>query len=261
MLVVAASSRLALADGPSKAECIDAYTSGQQLKKKGQLRAAHDRLLVCSRDPCPTGLQADCSEWLGEVQRIQPSIVVVARDESGRELTDVRVIVDGVLATSRLDGRSIAVDPGERQLRFETSGHEPVTQRTLIREGEKAREVQVRFVRGESGAPIAGASEARSGDAPAPNETARWPVWLTGGVTVAALGTFAGFGLAGVSQRSDLIATCNHRCSTDDKDSVDRKFLVADVALGVALIAGAATVVLLLLNGSSSSSTSSAAAP
>ena len=259
---MAASSRLALADGPSKAECIDAYTSGQQLKKKGQLRAAHDRLLVCSRDPCPTGLQADCSEWLGEVQRIQPSIVVVARDESGRELTDVRVIVDGVLATSRLDGRSIAVDPGERQLRFETSGHGPVTQRVLVREGEKAREVQVRFTRGALGAPNPGASEARSGDAPAPpNETTRWPVWLTGGVTVAALGTFAGFGLAGVSQRSDLIATCNHRCSTDDKDSVDRKFLVADVALGVALIAGAATVVLLLTSGSSSSSTSPAAAP
>ena len=260
--MAAASPRLAHADGPSKAECIDAYTSGQQLKKKGQLRAAHDRLLVCSRDPCPTGLQADCSEWLGEVQRLQPSIVVVARDEAGRDLTDVRVIVDGVLATSRLDGRSIAVDPGERQIRFETSGHGPVTQRAIVREGEKAREIQVRFTRGESGALASGASEARLGDASEPSKaTTRWPVWLTSGVTVAALGTFAGFGIAGVSQRSDLLETCNHRCSADDKDSVDRKFLVADVALGVALIAGVATAVLLLTSGSSSSSTSSSAAP
>jgi hypothetical protein len=240
ILLAAASPRLARADAPppSKAECIDAYTSGQQLKRNGELRAARARLLVCSRDPCPTGLQADCSDWLGEVQRLQPSIVVVARNETGQELTDVRVFIDNVLAASRLDGRAIDVDPGEHTLRFETMGRPPRTQQLLVREGQKAREVSVRFE-----AVAAPAEENKGG--------LGWPVWLSGGVTVAALATFTGFGIAGVSHRSDLLDTCSHRCTDDEKSAVDQKFLVADIALGVAAIAGAATV-LLLLTGSSS---------
>lgn len=212
---------------------------------------------MCSRDPCPAGLQGDCSEWLGEVQRLQPSIVVVAKDEAGHELTDVRVFVDGKLAAPRLDGRSLAIDPGDRDLRFEAAGHGSVSQHILVREGQKAREVAIRLRRLEAPASDVHASAPsgdRRADAPKAEDgsKARWPVWLAGGVSVVALGTFAGFGIAGISQRTDLLATCNHACADADKESVDRKFLVADVALGVAVIAGAATV-LLLLTGSSSS--------
>lgn len=253
LLGMVACPRTVLAQAPTKSECIAAYTSGQQLKKRGELRAARDKLLVCSRDPCPIALQADCNEWLTEVQRLQPSIVVVASDPGGRELTSVKVFVDDVEVASRLDGRAIDVDPGDRRLRFEAEGFEPVTQQMLLCEGQKAREVTVRFARAGVEPPGGGTRVPVAPDRPVEPSTrpAPWTVWALGAGSAVALGAFAGFGIAGVSERSDLLDTCGHRCSDDQKASVDRKFLVADVALGVALVAGAAAAVLFFTRGPS----------
>lgn len=263
LVVTAGGPRAAFAEqAPTKAECLAAYTSGQQLKKRGELRSAREQLLVCSRDPCPTALQADCNEWLSEVQRLQPSIVVVASDPSGRELTNVKVFVDDVEVASRLDGRAIDVDPGDRRLRFEAEGFEPVVRQMLVREGQKAREVTVRFARAD--APRGGHTTELPVVPPKPEDPSDrpvpWTVWAAGGVSLVALGTFAGFGIAGVSERSELLDTCGHRCADDQKASVDRKFLVADVALGVALVAGAAAAVLFLTRGSGSHASSASVA-
>lgn len=253
LLGLVACPRVVAAQVPTKSECLGAYTSGQQLKKRGELKAARDKLLVCSRDPCPTALQADCNEWLSEVQRLQPSIVVVASDPSGRELTDVKVFVDDVEVASRLDGRALDVDPGNRRLRFEAEGFEPVTQEMLLREGQKAREVTVRFSgagekpsTGGSTIPVVPPKPEGPSKRPVP-----WTVWALGGLSAVALGAFAGFGIAGVSERSDLLDTCGRRCTDDQKASVDQKFFVADVALGVAVVAGAAAAVLFFTRGAS----------
>ncbi len=245
VVLASVAPRDAHADAPTKTECIDAYTSGQQLKKKGQFRAARERLLMCSRDPCPSGLQADCNEWLSEVQRLQPSFVVTARDRSGADRTDVRVIVDGTEVADRLDGRAIEIDPGQHLVRLEAADSWVVEESLIAREGEKARPLMVTL------RPKHRDEQVTPSPSPAPppeheRKDASWAPWLSGGVAVVALGVFTGFGIAGISQRSDLLASCNNSCSAADKDSVDQKFLVADLALGVAAIATAATVILLV---------------
>ncbi|MDB4937215.1 MAG: hypothetical protein JWP87_4187 [Labilithrix sp.] len=243
MVTTCVAPRVARADrgAPTKAECIDAYTSGQRSKQRGELAAARARLMVCSRDPCPTALQADCSEWLSEVQRLQPTVVIVAQDSEGHDRTDVRVIVDGAVVAERLDARAVEIDPGERTFRFELAGHAPVEQRILVREGQKAREISVKLVvRSAAGPARAPASAGGFGPPPPGEEAAPGPPWTAyafGGLALAGLGTFAGFGLAGVSQRSDLLASCNDHCADDQKSSVDTKFLVADIALIVGAVA------------------------
>jgi hypothetical protein len=63
---------------------------------------------------------------------------------------------------------------------------------------------------------------------------------VLGGVGVAGLGVFAGFGLAGKSSQDDLEKTCSPRCSPDDGKSVKTKYLLADIGLGVGVLSLAA---------------------
>ncbi len=60
-------------------------------------------------------------------------------------MLDVRILIDGQLATERLDGNPIAIDPGDHTVRFEANGARPVDERILLRQGEKNRILTVTF--------------------------------------------------------------------------------------------------------------------
>lgn len=64
--------------------------------------------------------------------------------------------------------------------------------------------------------------------------------WVLGGVGVAGLGVFAGFGLAGRSGQSDLEDRCSPRCSPAEAKSTKTKYLIADIGLGVGVVSLAA---------------------
>jgi hypothetical protein len=61
-------------------------------------------------------------------------------------------MMDGESLVTKLDGKSVAVDPGKHTFRFETSGLPALTEVVLIKEGERARVVNVTF---DSGGPKA----------------------------------------------------------------------------------------------------------
>jgi hypothetical protein len=68
---------------------------------------------------------------------------------------------------------------------------------------------------------------------------------VLGGVGVAALGSFAAFGILGKNQLATLHETCGatHTCAEADVDAARTKLIVADVSLGVSVVAlGVATV-------------------
>ena len=69
---------------------------------------------------------------------------------------------------------------------------------------------------------------------------------MLGGVAVAGLGSFGYFSLTGKSKQSDLEDSCAPRCSDEDYDNMQRNFVIADVSLGVALIAGGVATWLVL---------------
>lgn len=214
----------AIAD-PQADACYSAPVDGQTLQRAGKLLEARERFAGCARTSCPPEIVADCSRWLSDVEAATPSVVMAARDGEGHDVVDVRVVIDG-RAPVDLSARAIPLDPGAHKLVFQRAGSADVSVDTLLREGEKNREVAVRFgvapgAAGEPGSPRAGR--------PVP-----LAVWIAGGAGALGLASFATFGALGVSERG--ANHCDSGCTQGQKDAVDSKYLVANVSLGVGVV-------------------------
>ena len=123
--------------------CVSAAETSLTLRKQQLLLEARDKLVECAAPKCPTEVRAECERRLADLGAALPSIVLAARDEKGVDLTDVRVTLDGKPLTERLDGTTIALNPGAHTLRLEAAGRTPVTHALVVREGEKRRAVGV----------------------------------------------------------------------------------------------------------------------
>jgi hypothetical protein len=140
--VVATCARPLLADPappPTKLECNDAHTQAQPLRRAGQLRAARQQLRTCASQSCPAILRDECVQWLDEVGRAIPTLVLEAKDQDGNDRSDVRVTLDGQVVAQHLDGNAIEIDPGEHDLVFEAAGGVALTRHVVIGIGEKDR--------------------------------------------------------------------------------------------------------------------------
>jgi hypothetical protein len=216
-----------LAHAQAKDPCITAYEQAQTLRKDGKFIDAREQAQLCARDACPAILVKDCTRWIGDLDASTGSVVCEAKTASGKELTDVRVTIDGNVVTSRLDGRPIPVDPGKHAIHFERRGM-TFDETVLVREGEKNRRITATF-----------------SEAPAESKGLPAGFWIFGGVSIVALGTATIFALDGMAKKDDLEA-CKPRCAPSDVDAMSASFTVADVALGAGVVAVAATVYVLL---------------
>lgn len=166
-LLVASTAHVAQAEPVTKEACISSNEAAQVARKKGELRAAREQLLVCIADGCPGPIRDDCKERLAEVERAAPTIVVTAKDSAGNVLTAVTVHVDDKPLAEKLDGTALVVDPGEHVFRLTASGRPAVTRKVVLREGEKGHTEEIAF-------PLAGAL-ASSAPVVAPVATAEPP--------------------------------------------------------------------------------------
>ena len=203
----------------SKGACVARHQSAQILRRDRQLIAARAALRACSGVACPAAVRADCIQWLDEVGRSLPSLVITA-GAGGTDLVDVRVFIDGQLVTARLSGAALDVDPGEHHLRLESPTWPPVERTVLVSEGVKERTIDVDFA-----------------PATPPREIRTPPVldYILGGVTLASLSTFAAFGISALYDRQRLQQSCAPFCSQDEVNPVRMKLIIADTALGVAV--------------------------
>src|SRR5580693_3183864 len=113
--------------GPSafafdRAACFDAAAEGQSLRDAHRLVEARERFRVCAQDECPSSMKGDCATWLEEVEKSLPTVVISARSETGTDLIDIVVRVDGRPFVSMVDGKSIPIDPGPHTFRFARTG-------------------------------------------------------------------------------------------------------------------------------------------
>jgi len=235
---------------PTKDECIAAAEQAQPLRHDRRLRAARDRLLVCSQTVCPGFVRNDCMTWLADVEKALPSVVVRTVDRAGADVTPVKVIVDGQPTTAP-EGTEIVVDPGSRAFRFEHAGDAAVEQQVVVREGERRRVIQVVF--GAAGASAA-VSETKSTteNAAAPNRTL--PILLMAGGAVS-LAAASYFWISGLSDRSSMESSCapSHTCATNDVSSARSRLIVGDVLGVVGLALGGAGVYLFATRSPSAS--------
>jgi hypothetical protein len=202
---------------------------------------------------------------MSELQEALPSIVVEARDAEGHDLSDVRLLVDGAVLATKLDGSAIALDPGPHTLRFEHGGA-GVEQSVVVREGERRRRIPVNFpapvAPPEPTPPPAPAVTAvpvvtsapvvtpppeplapRTTPLPAPRSVPVATIAL-GSIGAASLTVSAIVGLIAKRQFADLDARCAHRCDPSAGTPIRNRMIGADVALGAGLVAvGAAAIV------------------
>jgi hypothetical protein len=229
------------------ASCVESHASGQRATKEGHLTEASKLFASCgaSGEACPNEIRAECVALYTEVQRNIPTVTFSAVDARGADVVDVRVYSDDALLCQRLDGRALAIDPGMHRFRFEFAAGGVVSTNVLIREGEKNRILTARAPKTAAAMPEAAGSAAEQsrGDRALPAG-----FWLTAGVGVAALGSFATFALLGHGEK-DKIEACSPSCPASRHDTftaLRRDYLLADLSLGVAVAsAGVATWLLL----------------
>jgi hypothetical protein len=148
---LAASVAVALALSPlcvradmTKAQCIDANTSGQDLRRDGKFSAASEQLRACAIPSCPALVRDDCTKRLDDVERAQPAIVFDVKDAaSGRDVSVVKVTVDGRPLAEKLDGTALPVDPGEHVFVFTVPDQAAVTRSFVLKEGDKERRERI----------------------------------------------------------------------------------------------------------------------
>lgn len=220
------------AAGPDKAACIQAFDEGQDLRKEGKLLGARDKLLACASPSCPKLVRADCLKAAESIEGEVPSIVVkVQRD--GVDATDATITIDAKPVP--LDGKPLLLDPGPHTVLVTVAGLPPTKQTVVLATGEKNRVVTVTMEPSKATpsqpppvGPVAPTTPAASRPV--------WP-WFALGLGAVALGGSAILGLGARSDYQRLEGSCAPRCDDGEVSSVRRRFLFADLALGVGVVA------------------------
>jgi hypothetical protein len=127
----------------TKVQCIEANTRGQDLRRDSKLSGAREMFRSCAAVSCPALVRDDCARRLDEVDKVQPTVVFVTKDPSGKDVTGVKVAVDGKPRADWLDGTELQVDPGEHVFTFTAAGQPPLTVTLVLAAGEKSRREQV----------------------------------------------------------------------------------------------------------------------
>jgi hypothetical protein len=233
-----------MADG--KAACLDAASKGQRLKATHKLVEAREQLRICAAAECPAVVQSDCANWLGEVERTLPSVVVTAKDAAGVDLADVTVTVDGQPFVSSLDGQAKPMNAGSHTFHFERAGSASVDRPVIVREGEKNQSVSVIL----SAAAAAATAPAPLGPAPAAPEkaggssdTLRTAGWILGGAGVVGLAVGTVFGFTAISDKNSAQCTAANQCLAGPLSSTKSAALASDIGFiagGVLFASGAA---------------------
>lgn len=241
-LVSGAAGVAAAAD--QREACATAAERAQSLRDDGKYRQAREQMLVCARDVCPGPIRSDCTKWLEDVQRDAPTLVFGAR-EGSKDLVDVKVSVDGTLVATSLDGKAFLVDAGAHTVKFER-GSDVREERLVVRAGEKGRAVSVDFGKGEETS-AQGSGSTPTTEPPAVEKSggSLTPALVVGGVGIAALGVGAVFGVMGLGEYDDL-GKCKPHCTNDAVDGARTKLLIADVGVGVGVVALAVSAVMIL---------------
>jgi len=223
-----------------RAACFDAATEGQSLRDAHRLVEARERFRFCAQDECPVSMKGDCAAWLAEVEKSLPSVVVSVRSETGIDLTDIVVLIDGRPVIAMLDGKSMPIDPGPHTFRFVRAGGTWIERQVVAVEGEKDLRVSIVLP-----APVERAEAVhRSTAGPDLRLTLAWALTGTGG---AALATGAIAGLTAIVNKDAAHCDADRRCDAGPLRTATTAAAVADAGFAAGGVLTAAGVALLLL--------------
>jgi hypothetical protein len=268
-----ATACLALLSGSRRAEatpreeCFAAAEESQPLQASGSLLKARERLQSCTNAACPRAVRNDCVRWLAEVQAAIPSLVVLAKDDDGHDVADVRVTIDdGAVVIPRLDGQPVLLDPGEHVLHYEPTRGVAGEVRIVLGAGQKNRVVSLSIAQPKAAPPppppppsppplVLAPPVERSTAPPATARPIPVSAYVLGGVALAGLASLTVFGVEAANEYSQLRSSgCSPNCSPSQVDEGKRDADIADVSLGIAALAVIATTVVILTRPSRTAS-------
>jgi hypothetical protein len=230
------ATRLAAADAQ---QCVSHNNDGVDLRAKHKLLAAREAYRQCVDDPgCPGVVRAECETALAELKSAIPTLLISVLDEQRHDVIAATLKVDG--RPVALDGQPLELDPGPYEL-VATGPTASATMQVVAVENEANRQVEL-MLKGPSDplqGPNAGQESALAGP-----QASRVPSYVLGGVSAAAAGSFAYFAISGHSQLNQL-EQCKPDCSRSEVRDVRTKYLLADISLGVSVVALAAAGYLL----------------
>lgn len=234
-LAILTVGRASSAEGTS---CALDFEGAQESRNRGAFLEAREKLRRCAQPTCPVFIQKYCTQWSDELVAQMPSIVIVARDAKGADVS-VSVEIDGV-DRGEQTALPMDLDPGEHDVQVRSTGFLPEKQRLIVRAGERARSI-VFSLRPVPTAPVS----------PPPVVTfhrnaAWWSGWIAAGVSVAGAATFAALAIHGVGREGDL-ELCGPGCPHDQVQSVRTEYYAADIALGVAAVAAVTATILFIV--------------
>jgi hypothetical protein len=211
MLVLALVVSRAASAAPTKEECLDAHSRGQDQQEDGHLALARDSFAVCSQPTCPALVQSDCARFSEELARLSPTLTFAARDDGSSDLPDTEVYVDGALVARDLaEGRTFDVDPGKHAVRFVHRGRS-VLLNVIVSEGEHGRPVIATFAERPEPAPDAATHRAAPGNdsrhaAPVESKRGAFPLILAigGGAALATGAVLLGVGFGKVPSNCSI---------------------------------------------------------
>jgi hypothetical protein len=225
--------------------CLANHEQAQVKRIEKKLVAARNAARACAVTACPAAVRSDCTEWVSELSKLIPTLLLVAESASG-ELENVKVTLDGVPFTEKLDGTALEVEPGPHFLHFEYRNEPPIDRRVDVPEGEKSLMVRVRFAGEPLPAQPVPLAPSPPRTEPVPREPGERPIplltYIFGGLAVVSAGTSAVVAAGAFSERSAASDECAPNCDAERVDAIHNRFLLADIAGGVALAsAGLAT--------------------
>ncbi len=213
------------------AACVAAHSHGQAERNAGRLQSAKADFISCSTSACPGAIQSECAAFLAEVEGFTASVVFAAIDAEGHDATDVKVTVDQQPLLDKLTGLATTLDPGRHDIVYTWPDGFEQKQTVVVAQGEKNRRLELR----REPKPAATEPVARPPVAAGPKKTPVAAYVLTG-VGAAALGSFAAFAITGKSAQSAMDG-CKPNCKQAQVDKMRRRYLLADISLGVGVVA------------------------
>lgn len=230
----------ATATADDKAVCLSASLEAQTLRDAHKLIEAREKLAVCAHPKCPPVVAKDCVTWLGEVEKLVPTVVVSAKDAAGEDLDEVKVTVDGRALIDKLDGFAVPLNPGARLFHFAGRDGATLDQQVMVKDGQKYQAVAIVLTKGTLGVevpPPPAPENALSSTMP----PLRLAGLLTGGVGVVGVVVGSVFGLLTIgarnSQQSDCATASN--CANRAQAISDHSTMTNDGAIStVAFVVG-----------------------
>jgi len=201
--------------------CFSAYEETQVRLRAKEFEKGREIARSCSTG-CPREIMEQCQRWAWEAERDAPSVLLVARRESGEDVPGVMATVDGKWKPLQ---KELLLDPGHHTITFSRNDGWEHSIDVEIYSGEKRRTIRALVPDEKAPDPKLPTAKIRR------NPHVPWAVasFSVGAIGFGVAGTFT---LIALDRRSSL-DDCAPACDKARVQSVKDALIVADAGLGV----------------------------